>query len=104
MDIDRQQGDNMTENEYEGIPRNKIPWDPRIDYSKCITCGKCVDFCHMNTYTIEEKNGEKKTVVRPNRCVVFCKGCEDICPAKAISHPSEEKTQEIIDKLKQSSA
>jgi NAD-dependent dihydropyrimidine dehydrogenase PreA subunit len=87
----------MPEEEYEGIPRNKISWDPKIDYDKCISCGKCLDFCHMNAF--EEKDGKKKTVVTPNACVVFCRGCEDICPVGAITHPSEEETQKIIDKL-----
>ena len=90
----------MPEEEYEGIARDKIPWDPKIGYDKCITCGKCVDFCHMSAFKFEEKDGKKKTVVTPNQCVVFCRGCEDICPVSAISHPSEEKTQELIDKLK----
>ncbi len=84
--------------EYEGIPRNQIPWDPKIDYSKCVTCGKCVEFCHMTAFKREEKSGKTTTV--PNRCVVFCRGCEDICPAGAITHPDEEETQKIIDKLK----
>jgi NAD-dependent dihydropyrimidine dehydrogenase PreA subunit len=86
--------------EYEGVPREKIPWDPKIDYEKCITCGKCVDFCHMTAFKLAGNDGEKRTVVLPNQCVVFCKGCEDVCPVGAISHPSEEKTQQIIDKLK----
>lgn len=90
----------MPETDYEGILRNKIPWDPKIDYSKCKTCGKCVDFCHMNTFRFEKKNGKKKILVMPNRCVVFCRGCEDVCEEGAISHPSEEETQKIIDKLK----
>lgn len=90
----------MPEQDYEGILRNKIPWDPKIDYSKCVTCGKCIDFCHMNAFRFEEKDGKTQTVVNPNSCVVFCRGCEDICPAAAITHPSEEKTQEIINKLK----
>jgi formate hydrogenlyase subunit 6/NADH:ubiquinone oxidoreductase subunit I len=91
----------MAEETYEDIPRGKIPWDPKIDYEKCVTCGKCVDFCHTSTFGIKEKDGEKRTVVNPNRCVVFCRGCEDICPAGAITHPSEEETQKIIDKLKE---
>jgi len=49
----------------------------------------------------EEKNGEKRPIVKHNNCVVFCRGCEDICPARAISHPSEEETQKTIDKLKE---
>ncbi len=77
----------MPEEEYEGIPRNKIPWDPKIDPDKCITCGKCVDFCHTEAFELKEQNGKKKTVVNPTRCVVFCRGCEDVCPVGAISHP-----------------
>jgi NAD-dependent dihydropyrimidine dehydrogenase PreA subunit len=90
----------LPEDNYEGIPRSKIPWDPKIDYTKCITCGKCVEFCHMQTFEIKTVNDKKQTTVHPNRCVVFCRGCEDICPASAITHPDEEQTQKVIDKLK----
>jgi NAD-dependent dihydropyrimidine dehydrogenase PreA subunit len=90
----------MSETDYEGIPRSKIPWDPKIDYAKCISCGKCVDFCHMKAFKTEEKQGKKTTIVNPNTCVVFCRGCEDICPVNAISHPNQEETQKIIDKFK----
>ncbi len=94
----------MSEESYEGIPRTKIPWDPKIDYKKCIACGKCVDFCHKRAFKLEEKNGFKRTVVNPNSCVVFCRGCEEICPAAAIAHPSEKKTKKIIAKLKKTAS
>jgi formate hydrogenlyase subunit 6/NADH:ubiquinone oxidoreductase subunit I len=55
----------------------------------------------MQAFKTETSNGKKKTIVNPNRCVVFCRGCEDICPAGAITHPDEEETQKVIDKLKQ---
>jgi len=55
----------------------------------------------MSSFKIEEKDGEKRTVVNPNRCVVFCRGCEAICPAGAVTHPSEEETQKIMDKIKE---
>jgi ferredoxin len=90
----------MSEKTFEGIPRNKIFWDPIIDYNKCITCGKCVDYCHVNAFSIEEKDGEKRTVVHPNKCIVFCRGCEPVCPVGAISHPSEEETLKKIEELK----
>lgn len=89
----------MSEENYEGIPREKIPWDPKIDYAKCTSCGKCVEFCHTQAFKTEAVNGKKKTAVNPNRCVVFCRGCEEVCPVSAISHPDEEKTQKTIDKL-----
>ena len=91
----------MSEESYEGVPRSKIPWGPKIDYEKCVTCGKCVDFCHVGAFEIQEKDGKKRTVAKnPSPCIVFCRGCEDICPAGAITHPSEEEAQKIIDKLK----
>jgi NAD-dependent dihydropyrimidine dehydrogenase PreA subunit len=95
----------MSDETYEGVPRSKIPWGPKIDYDKCITCGKCVDYCHMSVFEIEEKEGKKRSVVKnPNSCVVFCRGCEDICPADAITHPSKEETQKIIGKLQKTKA
>jgi NAD-dependent dihydropyrimidine dehydrogenase PreA subunit len=55
----------------------------------------------MEAFGFEEKDGKKKTLVKNrNVCVVMCRGCEDICPAGAITHPSEEETQKIIEKLK----
>jgi NAD-dependent dihydropyrimidine dehydrogenase PreA subunit len=59
----------------------------------------------MSAFGFEEKDGEKKTVVKnQNACVAMCRGCEDICPAGAITHPSEEETQKIIEKLKKTKA
>ncbi len=91
----------MSEEPYKGIAREKIPWDPKINYEKCVSCGKCVDFCHMNAFKLEENAGKKTTTVSPNRCVVFCRGCEDVCPEGAITHPSEEETQKIIQRLQE---
>jgi NAD-dependent dihydropyrimidine dehydrogenase PreA subunit len=90
----------MSEKTFEGIPRNKIHWDPIIDYKKCTTCGACVDFCHVDALKFEEKDGKKRTVVNPNRCIVFCRGCQPVCPEGAITHPSEEETLKIIEELK----
>jgi NAD-dependent dihydropyrimidine dehydrogenase PreA subunit len=90
----------MGEKTFQGIPRERILWYPTIDYQKCVSCGKCVDFCHTKTFAVKEENGKKKTVVQNlNSCVVLCRGCEDICPAQAISHPSEKETKKTINKL-----
>ena len=91
----------MPEETYEDIPRKEISWGPKINYNKCTSCGKCVEFCHQKAFDFEEKDGKKRSIVKHyNNCVVFCRGCEDICPAGAITHPSEEETQKVIDKLK----
>ena len=90
----------MTEEKYKGVPRSKIPWYPTIDYEKCISCGKCVEYCKLGVYEFEEKQGEKSPVVRnPYNCVVLCTGCQSQCLATAITHPSKEETRKIIKKL-----
>ncbi len=90
----------MIEETYDGVLRNKIPWAPKINYDKCSTCGKCVEFCHNRVFGFEEENDKRRTVVtNPDACVVLCRGCEEICPANAITHPSERETQRIVKKL-----
>ena len=91
----------MSEELWHGIPRHQIPWHPTIDYQKCISCGKCVEYCTLGTFEFEEKNGKKKTVVKnPNNCVVLCTGCDSICPSGAVSHPSKKETNELIRTLR----
>ena len=95
----------MSEESWRGIPRSKIPWGPKIDYEKCVNCGKCVDYCKLGVYELEEKEGTKRSVVKnSNSCVVFCTGCEGQCPAGAITHPSKVETREIIREMKKAKA
>lgn len=91
----------MLEETWHGIPRSKIPWNPTIDYKKCVSCGKCVEYCTLGTFDFEEKNGNKRPVVKnPNNCVVLCTGCDGICSAHAIRHQSKKETREIIKNLR----
>jgi NAD-dependent dihydropyrimidine dehydrogenase PreA subunit len=91
----------MSEETWHGIPRNKIPWYPTIDYQKCASCGKCVEYCKLGAYALEDKDGKNRPVVKnPNNCVVLCTGCDSICPVGAIKHPSERQTREIIKNLR----
>ncbi|MDZ7798690.1 MAG: 4Fe-4S binding protein [Patescibacteria group bacterium] len=62
----------------------KAKWFPRIDKDKCTQCLACVNFCANGVYA--EKNG-KPAVIKPENCVIGCRGCEKICPVGAISHP-----------------
>ena len=58
----------------------------------------------MGAFRFEEKESKKRIVVNPNRCVVLCRGCEEICSEGAITHPSEKETQKVIDELKRAKA
>ncbi len=91
----------MSEETWHGIPRSKIPWFPTIDHQKCISCGKCEDYCKLGVYEIEEYEGKKRSVVKnPNSCVVLCTGCDGICPAGAIKHQPKKETHEAIKVLR----
>jgi NAD-dependent dihydropyrimidine dehydrogenase PreA subunit len=91
----------MSEESWHGIPRSQIPWYPTIDYEKCISCGKCEDYCKLGVYELEQNEGKTRSVVRnPNSCVVLCTGCDGICPASAIKHQSKKDTHEKIKELR----
>ncbi len=72
--------------EWHGIPRNKIKWTPKIDFKKCTGCMDCVNFCTHNVFVEKDNN---LIIANPENCVVGCTGCDNICPEKAISHPSK---------------
>ena len=57
----------LAEESYEGVSREKIPWNPKIDYEKCVACGKCVDFCHVVAFKFEEKDSSKKNCSEPRQ-------------------------------------
>lgn len=95
----------ISEATFHGVPRSKIPWGPTIDFKKCIDCGKCVDYCTLCVFELEEKEGKTRSLVKnPNKCVVLCTGCEAQCPAGAITHPSKVETRKIIRELQKTKA
>lgn len=67
-----------------------IPWYPVIDPQRCISCGKCMDYCLFGVYTIENK---KVRVVNPDHCKNNCPACARVCPEKAVIFPKYGKSQ-----------
>lgn len=53
---------------------------PEIDYEKCLSCGKCADFCNFNAI-IDLPSGIK---IFSGLCH-SCGGCKLVCPNNAIS-------------------
>ena len=81
-----------------GIPREEIPWYPRIDYERCIGCGLCFLTCSgRNVYDWDfEKN--RPVVARPYNCMVGCNTCANLCPRDAIIFPSIAELRKWRDK------
>lgn len=67
--------------EYQAVNR----YVPQIDYDKCNSCRKCVDFCQYNALAIILD----KVMVFPEICH-SCGGCKIVCPRDAISEEKRE--------------
>ncbi len=85
--------------EWKGIPREKIPWYPRIVLEKCIGCKECINFCQHNVYTWDEQNNKTK-VTEPFCCVVGCSSCAGMCKENAITFPSLTILKDLLKRRK----
>ena len=63
----------MSDSTFMGVPREKIPWFPTIDYEKCNYCMECDKFCPHRVFERREAEERKLIVANPNNCVVFCR-------------------------------
>lgn len=89
----------MSDATFMGVPREKIPWFPTIDYRKCDFCMECDKFCPHKVF--ERQEGEKKLVVKtPNNCVVFCRACAKTCEPDAISFPDKQEITALIKEIR----
>jgi len=58
---------------------------PEVDDSRCTLCGKCEEICRFSSIVIMGK----KLITYPAMCH-GCRGCELVCPEKAISPGKRE--------------
>ena len=90
--------------DWNGIPREDIPWYPTVDKELCTACGVCIEFCSNNAlgganigqvYVADEEG--KPDVVNPFGCVVGCSYCAThLCPQEAISFPSTDMLRQLL--------
>lgn len=93
----------MSETTFMGVPRDKIPWYPMIDYDKCTLCMECDKFCPHHVFDRRE-SGRVPVVANPNNCVVFCRACAKACGPDAISFPSKPETIALIKQVREQEA
>jgi NAD-dependent dihydropyrimidine dehydrogenase PreA subunit len=89
-----------TDNTWQGIPRNEIPWHPTVDTTRCTGCRECYNFCSHGVYGWDGSN-DTSVVQNPFHCVVGCSSCAGRCAAEAISFPPLTILREIQAKYKQ---
>ena len=77
------------------VPRDKIPWFPKIDFDACIGDQECVNFCKNDVFKWDEVGG-RPIVANPYKCVLGCDACMQICPVEAITFPSQQDLRQMI--------
>lgn len=82
------------------IPREKIPWFPRIDFDLCAGCMQCFEFCRNGVYLWDEEENHP-IVSQPYNCVVGCSACTNLCPNGAISFPPKQEIIQLVKKLRE---
>lgn len=71
--------------QWQGFPREHIPWFPVVSADLCNGCGKCIEVCPKEVFEVM-KDG-KVEVVEPFLCIVGCCFCKSACDPKAILMP-----------------
>ena len=94
----------MSENTFMGVPRDKIPWAPTIDYTKCDFCMECDKFCPHRVFERREGEERRLVVANPNNCVVFCRACAKTCGPDALSFPDKAEVTKLIKRLRDEGA
>ncbi len=83
------------EQSYKGIPRDAIPWFPKVDSKKCSGCSSCVEFCSQGVFTFDGKSH----VTKPYNCVVGKSSCRAFCPERAITFPTYAELKATLQEL-----
>ena len=91
----------MSETTFMGVPREKIPWFPTIDYDKCNHCMECDKFCPHQVFERRGGDERKLIVAHPNNCVVFCRTCSKTCGPDAISFPEKPAIVALIRRIRE---
>jgi len=74
--------------QWEGYPREHIPWFPTVSEELCNGCGKCIEVCPKDVF--EQMENGKVIVIEPFLCIVGCCFCKSACGPKAILMPQRE--------------
>jgi NAD-dependent dihydropyrimidine dehydrogenase PreA subunit len=91
----------MSDDTFMGVPREKIPWYPTIDYDKCDFCMECDKFCPHKVFERREGEERKLVVANPGNCVVFCRACGKTCAPDALSFPDKKEITALIKRLRE---
>jgi NAD-dependent dihydropyrimidine dehydrogenase PreA subunit len=79
--------------QWEGMPREQVPWFPVVSADLCNGCGKCLEVCPKDVF--EQDEDGKVVVVEPFLCIVGCCFCKSACDPQAILMPNREMLDQL---------
>ncbi len=56
---------------------------PKVNASRCIGCGKCLEFCPQKTIVLKERKGKRRALINETDCI-RCYCCQELCPSGAV--------------------
>jgi len=71
--------------QWQGFPREQIPWFPVVSPDLCNGCLKCIEVCPKEVFEVNEDG--TVDVVEPFLCIVGCCFCKSACEPGAILMP-----------------
>ena len=74
--------------QWQGFPREQVPWFPVVSAELCDGCLNCIDVCPKDVFTITIDG--KVEVVEPFLCIVGCCFCKSACDPHAILMPDRD--------------
>jgi NAD-dependent dihydropyrimidine dehydrogenase PreA subunit len=80
--------------QWEGFPRERVPWFPVVSADLCNGCLKCIEVCPKEVFEVIEDG--KVDVVEPFLCIVGCCFCKSACEPGAILMPDKS----LLDQLR----
>lgn len=89
----------MSNTLWQGLPREEIPWYPRVNYELCLGCRSCHEQCPHGVYEWDETQN-RPAVAHPYECVVYCEACAKICPQGAIGFPPKQEIVALVKELR----
>ena len=84
---------------YPGVPSEKLPWFPTINYDLCISDLRCLLFCPHDVFEWDRKTG-RPIVAWPYNCVPGCDQCARDCAAGALTLPSKREFRAALRRLR----
>jgi NAD-dependent dihydropyrimidine dehydrogenase PreA subunit len=81
------------------IPRDKVNWQPTINYEACTGDRACYEFCKNDVFVWDDEL-KHPIVQNPLNCVIGCDSCAQICPVEAISFPSKDDLRKQLRDLR----